>query len=134
MSLMSLNKLFVLVFVSLLKNILGVELTELEILGIEPNGGPIYGETRVTVRLKDFNTDLIDEYDRPKVMVFIYFSFSVVLEVTQKLSMPHTLLVLLILEASVLLSQKEKKKMKLVLFANFLLLMKLILFLLLFLY
>lgn len=67
MSLMSINKLILFVFVSLIQYIWNVELGELEIQGIEPNGGPEYGETRVTVRLKDFNTDLIDEYDRPKV-------------------------------------------------------------------
>lgn len=47
--------------------ILGKEPMELEILGIEPNAGPTYGETRVLVRLKSFDRDLIDDYDKPKV-------------------------------------------------------------------
>lgn len=77
MSLISLNKLLVYLFVSFFQYILGAELTQLEILGIEPLGGPEYGETRVSVRLKDFNKDLIDDYDRPKVRVFLlnFFHF-----------------------------------------------------------
>jgi hypothetical protein len=43
------------------------KVSPLEILGIEPNAGPEYGETRVLVRLKDFDKDLIDDYPRPKV-------------------------------------------------------------------
>jgi len=70
---MSINKLIILLFVSLIQYIFGVELGQLEIQGIEPNGGPEYGETRVVVRLKEFNTDLINEYDRPKVIIFFHF-------------------------------------------------------------
>ena len=38
---------------------------EISILGIEPNGGLTSGETRVLVRLKNFNTELIDTYPHP---------------------------------------------------------------------
>jgi hypothetical protein len=44
--------------------------TDLEILGIEPNAGPTYGETRVIVRLKDFDKNLIDNYPHPNVKFF----------------------------------------------------------------
>mgnify|MGYP000973802848 CR=1 FL=1 len=53
--------------------------TDLEILGIEPQSGPVYGETRVIVRLKDFNSELIESYPHPSVRVF--FKTSVDLEV-----------------------------------------------------
>ena len=38
---------------------------KISILGIEPNGGLTSGETRVLVRLKNFNTDLITVYPHP---------------------------------------------------------------------
>ena len=38
---------------------------EISIQGIEPNGGLTSGETRVLVRLKNFNTDLISTYPHP---------------------------------------------------------------------
>ena len=63
-----------LTFLSLIELILNKELGQLEILGIEPNAGPVYGETRVTVRLKDFDADLIDDYDKPKVS-YLKFNF-----------------------------------------------------------
>lgn len=63
-------KFFLLVFSALVQKILNAEVSELEIMGIEPNAGPVYGETRVTVRLRDFDTSLIDSYDRPKVSQF----------------------------------------------------------------
>ena len=56
-----------LVIFSTLKLVIPAELTQLEIQGIEPNAGPVYGETRVTVRLNNFDSSLIDAYDRPKV-------------------------------------------------------------------
>jgi hypothetical protein len=55
------------ILLSLIELFFNKEVGQLEILGIEPNAGPVYGETRVLVRLKDFDRDLIDEYDRPKV-------------------------------------------------------------------
>lgn len=60
-------KIAFLVISALVKAIFSIELTQLEILGIEPNAGPEYGETRVTVRLNNFDKNLIDDYDRPKV-------------------------------------------------------------------
>lgn len=59
-----------LVITAIFKLVLGADLTEIEILGIEPNAGPVYGETRVTVRMKDFDKNLIDTYDRPTVIFF----------------------------------------------------------------
>lgn len=44
----------------------------IEILGIEPNSGLISGDTRVQVRLKDFDTELIDDYPHPMVIVYIF--------------------------------------------------------------
>jgi hypothetical protein len=41
---------------------------EIKLLGIEPMSGPEYGETRVLVRMKDFQTDLKDDYPNPKVI------------------------------------------------------------------
>ena len=38
---------------------------DIRILGIEPNSGPETGETRVLVRLQNFNIDLIDDYPHP---------------------------------------------------------------------
>ena len=38
---------------------------KISILGIEPNGGLTNGETRVLVRLKNFNSDLIATYPHP---------------------------------------------------------------------
>ena len=64
---MSFMRLTLFLLISILQYVLGVELKELEIIGIEPNGGPLSGHTRVTVRLKEFDKDLIDDYDRPKV-------------------------------------------------------------------
>lgn len=52
---------------TLAKLVWSSDLPDLEILGIEPNAGPVYGETRVTVRIKNFDKNLIDTYDRPTV-------------------------------------------------------------------
>ena len=38
---------------------------DIRILGIEPNSGPETGETRVIVRLQNFNKDLIPDYPHP---------------------------------------------------------------------
>ena len=62
--------IFLLCIFTLIEYILNIEVPPLEILGIEPLGGPVYGETRVLVRIKDFNRELIDDYDRPKVSIF----------------------------------------------------------------
>lgn len=43
------------------------EPSDIYVLGIEPNSGPVTGETRVLVRLKDFDTSLIDDYPHPTV-------------------------------------------------------------------
>ena len=62
-----LKALYLLCTITIINIINSLEVPPLEILGIEPNGGPVYGDTRVLVRIKDFNRDLIDDYDRPKV-------------------------------------------------------------------
>lgn len=59
--------IFLLCYISLINLLNSLDVPLLEIQGIEPNGGPVYGDTRVLVRIKDFNRDLIDDYDRPKV-------------------------------------------------------------------
>lgn len=43
------------------------EIPELQILGIEPNAGPDYGETKVVVRLDKLTKDLISKFPSPKV-------------------------------------------------------------------
>lgn len=44
------------------------EFPELKILGIEPNAGPEYGETRVIVRLSNLTQEMINLYPYPKVL------------------------------------------------------------------
>jgi hypothetical protein len=63
-----LYKIILLTFIGLCKT---ADPQEVEIMGIEPHSGPVFGETRVLVRLKELNPDLIDDYPRPKVM-FIF--------------------------------------------------------------
>ena len=41
---------------------------KLQMLGIEPNAGPDYGETRLLVRLVNLTKDLILKYPTPKVI------------------------------------------------------------------
>jgi hypothetical protein len=41
---------------------------KLQMLGIEPNAGPDYGETRLLVRLENLTKDLILKYPTPKVI------------------------------------------------------------------
>ena len=65
MNLMSL-KIFLISLTAIIKYVCSVEIGEIEMTGIEPNSGPVYGETRVTVRFKKFDRNLINEYDRPK--------------------------------------------------------------------
>jgi hypothetical protein len=60
-------KFALIVISTIAKLVWSSDLPDLEILGIEPNGGPVYGETRVTVRMKNFDNSLIDIYDRPSV-------------------------------------------------------------------
>jgi hypothetical protein len=64
---MSFIRLTLFMLISALQYVFGVELHDLQILGIEPMSGPVTGNTRVTVRLKDFDKNLIEDYDRPKV-------------------------------------------------------------------
>lgn len=47
--------------------ILADDFPELKLLGIEPNAGPDYGETRVTVRFSNLTQELIKKYPYPKV-------------------------------------------------------------------
>ena len=47
--------------------ILADQFPELKLQGIEPNGGPDYGETRVIVRFSNLTQDLIKKYPYPKV-------------------------------------------------------------------
>jgi hypothetical protein len=63
----SMYKLILLVYSSGL--ILSDDFPGLNILGIEPNAGPDYGETRVTVRYDYLTQDLADKYPRPKVLI-----------------------------------------------------------------
>lgn len=63
---MLIKKILQVFILTLLNSFLSKEPGDIEILGIEPNAGPVYGETRVLVRIKDFDRDLIDDYDRPK--------------------------------------------------------------------
>ena len=55
--------LIIIIFIALLNYNLAED--EISIQGIEPNGGLSSGETRVLVRLKNFNTDLISTYPHP---------------------------------------------------------------------
>ena len=55
--------LYITLFLSLTTKVLSGE--DISILGIEPNGGLTSGETRVLVRLKNFNQDLITSYPHP---------------------------------------------------------------------
>lgn len=64
---MLLSKIWYFICLCFLRGIKSLDPHDLEIMGIEPNSGPVYGETRVLVRFKDFNTNLIEEYPHPKV-------------------------------------------------------------------
>jgi hypothetical protein len=64
---MLLSKIWYFIFLGFLGGIKSLDPSDLEIMGIEPNSGPVSGETRVLVRFKDFNTKLIEEYPHPKV-------------------------------------------------------------------
>lgn len=64
---MLISIIFQLFFFGLFGVIQSIEPQDLEIMGIEPNAGPIYGETRVTVRMREFDKSLIDSYPHPKV-------------------------------------------------------------------
>ena len=64
---MLLSKIWYFIFLGFLGEIKSLDLSDLEIMGIEPNSGPVSGETRVLVRFKEFNTKLIEEYPHPKV-------------------------------------------------------------------
>ena len=55
--------IFLIVFLTLSNYSLADD--EVSIQGIEPNGGLTSGETRVLVRLKNFNQDLIATYPHP---------------------------------------------------------------------
>ena len=58
--------IFFLIFFSFLKqSISSEENLNIRIKGIEPASGPTTGETRVIVRLDNFNADLIDDYPHP---------------------------------------------------------------------
>ena len=46
------------------------EYPKLKIEGINPNAGPEYGETRVTVRLSELDIKLTKKYPTPKVNLF----------------------------------------------------------------
>ena len=53
-------------FITITKSVKETKLnTDTRIEGIEPNSGPTHGETRVLVRLKNFNQELIPEYPHP---------------------------------------------------------------------
>ena len=68
---MFLNKIFVFV-ISLLINKMKLqdEFFDIEITGIEPNAGPLFGETRVLVRIKDFQKRMEELYPKPIVNIY----------------------------------------------------------------
>ena len=55
-----------LIFFTLIYSSIARDFEDIEILGIEPNSGLLSGETRVQVRIKDFDTTLIDDFPHPK--------------------------------------------------------------------
>jgi len=59
---------FILFFLSLLIQKVKLAMEEfVEIEGIEPVAGPLYGETRVIVRIKNFKDSFTETYQHPKV-------------------------------------------------------------------
>ena len=64
---MFLTKLFLFVLSLLIQKIRLDEEIMLEIDGIEPNAGPISGETRVLVRIRNFKDKYVELYPQPKV-------------------------------------------------------------------
>ena len=66
--------LFVFVILIQIQKIKLQEEVMLEIDGIEPNSGPLNGETRVLVRLKNFDEKYTDVYPQPKVTIVLNFS------------------------------------------------------------
>ena len=60
-------RIFVLFITILIQRIRLQEEVMLEIDGIEPNAGPLYGETRVLVRIKNFKDKYTELYPQPKV-------------------------------------------------------------------
>ena len=68
------SMLFVFVILIQIQKIKLQEEVMLEIDGIEPNSGPLNGETRVLVRLKNFDEKYTDVYPQPKVTIVLNFS------------------------------------------------------------
>lgn len=66
---MSYRKIVLFVMTMLIQRIRLEEETMLEIDGIEPNSGPLYGETRVLVRLNNFKDKYVNLYPQPKVII-----------------------------------------------------------------
>ena len=79
---MLLSTLWYFLFLGFLGGMKSLSLDDLEVMGIEPNAGPSYGDTRVLVRFKNFDPNLIEDHPRPRVKIF-QINFSVVLEVTK---------------------------------------------------
>jgi hypothetical protein len=71
---MLLSTLWYFFFLGFLGGIKSYNINDLEVLGIEPNAGPSYGETRVLVRFRDFNPIIIEDYPHPRVNIdFLFF-------------------------------------------------------------
>ena len=66
---MSYRKIVLFVMTMLIQRIRLEEETMLEIDGIEPNSGPLYGETRVLVRLNNFKDKYLNLYPQPKLII-----------------------------------------------------------------
>ena len=66
------RNIFAFITISLFEIILLQEEVMVEIDGIEPNAGPLYGETRVLVRLKNLNEKYVNLFPLPKVNYLLY--------------------------------------------------------------
>jgi hypothetical protein len=63
---MIIKKLLAFLTLAIINSVYNKDVGSIEILGIEPIAGPVYGDTRVTVRMKDFDVSLIDDYPHPR--------------------------------------------------------------------
>jgi hypothetical protein len=70
---MLLSTLWYFLFLGFLGGIKSFSLDDLEIMGVEPNAGPSYGETKVLVRFKDFDPSIIEDYPRPRVKINLIY-------------------------------------------------------------
>jgi hypothetical protein len=66
---MLLSTLWYFLFLGFLGGIKSYDISDLEVLGIEPNAGPSYGETRVLVRFRNFHPSIIEDFPHPRVKI-----------------------------------------------------------------